>query len=378
MEPFFNTKSVHFLQKEKGENQSKARPIYQTSAFVFKDLADMEQYFKGEKDYLYTRYGNPNTDDLGKGVALLECAEDGVATSSGMSAILCAVLAFCKTGDHLIATMDVYGGTYALLEKELSLFGIEVSFVHPNENWEAYIKSNTKGVFAETISNPLVRVENLEDLIDTAKRHDLLVIVDNTFATPYLLQPYVLGADLVIHSATKYIGGHSDVTAGVIVGRQELVDQARARVIALGSNLSPFEAWLACRGLKTLALRMERQCQNAAELATTMQETDGVKHVYYPQFVSEKGNGAIVSIELDQKANVERFFSAFTFVKVAPTLAGVETSISYPLNTSHRSVPEEMRKALNIGTHLIRISVGIEDGRNIIAEFQEAVRKSLL
>ncbi|WP_054705282.1 PLP-dependent aspartate aminotransferase family protein [Bacillus sp. JCM 19041] len=374
---YFNTDSVHFTNKEIGINRSKARPIYQTSAFVFESLADMEQYFTGEKEYLYSRYGNPNTDDLGKGVALLEKAEDGVATSSGMSAILCAILTVCKAGDHLIAVMDVYGGTYSLLEQELRIFGIDVTFVHPNGEWEAAVTPKTKLIFCESITNPLVRVENLQHIIDKSKQKGMISIVDNTFATPYLLQPILLGADLVVHSATKYIGGHSDVTAGVIVGKSELLLKARARVISMGCNLSPFEAWLACRGLKTLALRMDRQSSNAAELASALNGYKGIKQVYYPNFVSEKGNGAMMSIELDEKVSIERFFASFTFVKIAPTLAGVETSVSYPLHTSHRSVPDEMRQRLGIKKQHVRISVGIEDVRDIVADFKQAINEAI-
>lgn len=369
----FNTNTVHFINKQEERNNSKARPIYQTSAFVFESLNDMEQYFKGEKEYLYSRYGNPNTTDLGEGVALLEGAEAGVATSSGMSAILCAILSVCKSGDHLIAMMDVYGGTYSLLEEELSLFGIESTFVATQDGLDTLIKKNTKVIFCESITNPLVRVENLPSLIKKAKHNQLVLIVDNTFATPYLIQPFIMGADLVVHSATKYIGGHSDVTAGVITGKSDLIEVAKKRVISLGCNLSPFEAWLACRGLKTLSLRMDRQCANAAELATFFKSINEVSHVYYPENVSSKGNGAMLSIQLGKNVDVETFFQSFSFVKIAPTLAGVETSISYPLHTSHRSVPQELRDKLGIGKQHVRVSVGIEDSRDIIADFKQAI-----
>ncbi|GAF14811.1 LOW QUALITY PROTEIN: O-acetylhomoserine sulfhydrylase [Bacillus sp. JCM 19046] len=369
----FNTNAVHFVDKQIERNTSKARPIYQTSAFVFESLTDMEQYFTGEKEFLYSRYGNPNTNDLGEGIALLEGAESGVATSSGMSAIMCAILSVCKTGDHLIAMLDVYGGTYSLLEDELNLFGIEVSFVLNLEELNSVIKKNTKAIFCESITNPLVRVEDLPALIKKSKEHELVVIADNTFATPYLIQPFVLGADLVVHSATKYIGGHSDVTAGVITGSSDLVEIAKKRVISMGCNLSPFEAWLACRGLKTLSLRMDRQCANAKELASYLKSLDEIDHVYYPENVSSKGNGAMLSIQLAENIDVDTFFKSFSFVKIAPTLAGVETSISYPLHTSHRSVPQALRDKLGIGKQHVRVSVGIEDSRDIRTDFQKAL-----
>ncbi|GAE37272.1 trans-sulfuration enzyme family protein [Halalkalibacter akibai] len=374
----FNTKTVHFQTKEPSRNASKAKPIYQTSAFVFTDLDDMESFYEGEKEYLYSRYSNPNTDDLGKGIALLEDAEDGVATSSGMSAILAGILAVANQGDHIIASDDLYGGTYQLFAQELLNFGIDTSFVsfEKIENVKNAITEKTVLIYTESVTNPLLRVENLEQVINLAKEASIKTMIDNTFATPYLLQPTKIGADLVVHSATKYIGGHSDVTAGVLVGTQELIAIAKSKVITLGCNLSPFEAWLACRGLKTLSVRMERQSQNAQALADALSTHSGVARVYYPKFVSEKGNGAMVSIDLAENVNVETFFASLGWVKIAPTLAGVETTVSYPLRTSHRTIPEKLRSELGIGKQLVRISVGIEDEKDIIKAFTDAIEKA--
>ncbi|TWI53943.1 trans-sulfuration enzyme family protein [Halalkalibacter nanhaiisediminis] len=371
----FNTKTVHFQTKEMARNASKAKPIYQTSAFVFSDLDDMESFYEGEKEYLYTRYSNPNTDDLGKGVALLEEAEDGVATSSGMSAILVGILAVASQGDHIIASDDLYGGTYQLFAKELPNFGINVSFVSFKDldNVKKAITNKSILLYTESITNPLLRVEKLEEVIQLAKAHNIKTMIDNTFATPYLLQPATLGADLVVHSATKYIGGHSDVTAGVLVGEQSLVNKAKSKVISLGCNLSPFEGWLACRGMKTLSVRMERQSANAQALAEALLLYPDVAHVYYPEFVSNKGNGAMVSIDLAVDVNVEQFFRSLGWIKIAPTLAGVETTVSYPIRTSHRTIPDELRNELGIGKQLIRISVGIEDEHDIISAFRQAI-----
>ncbi|MCM3715812.1 trans-sulfuration enzyme family protein [Halalkalibacter oceani] len=374
-ESHFNTRTVHFQKKEKARNMSKAKPIYQTSAFVFTDLDDMESFYEGEKEYLYTRYSNPNTDDLGKGVALLEEADDGVAAASGMAVILAGILAIAKQGDHIIASDDLYGGTYTLFAQELANFDIEVSFVSFKnlDDVKDAITEKTVLLYTESITNPLLRVEQLAEVIQLAKAKKIKTIIDNTFATPYLLQPIKLGADLVVHSATKYIGGHSDVTAGVLAGEQSLIDAARAKIVTFGSNLTPFEAWLACRGLKTLSIRMERQSANAAALAAAMEENEGVSRVYYPKDVSEKGNGAMVSIDLKQTVNVETFFKSLGWVKIAPTLAGVETTVSYPIRTSHRTIPEKLRQELGIGEQLVRISVGIEDERDIIEAFQRAI-----
>ncbi|MED4164843.1 aminotransferase class I/II-fold pyridoxal phosphate-dependent enzyme, partial [Halalkalibacterium halodurans] len=193
---------------------------------------------------LYTRYGNPNSDDLGKGVASLEQAEDGVATSAGMSAILVALLALLEKGDHLIAANDLYGGTYQLLAEELPKLGIDVSFVpfQEREVVKRAIRKETKVLYSETVTNPLLRVEDIHQVVELGKEHGLSTVIDNTFATPYFVQPLTCGVDVVVHSATKYIGGHSDVTAGVVVGSAEIIQQVRQKVATLGCNLSPFEA----------------------------------------------------------------------------------------------------------------------------------------
>ncbi|MFA9558501.1 PLP-dependent aspartate aminotransferase family protein [Evansella sp. AB-rgal1] len=371
----FETKNVHFQEKIEATETSKAKPIYQTSAFSFKDLDDMEDFFQGNKSYLYTRMGNPNTDDLGKGVAELEGAEVGAASSSGISAILAAVLAVTKSGDHIVATEDLYGGTYQLMARELHEFGIEVSFADftNEESIESAIQENTVLLYSESITNPLLRVENIETMVSLGKKHGLKTIIDNTFATPFLIRPYELGVDLVVHSATKYIGGHSDLSAGVIVGGSVLMKKVKGKIANLGCNLGPFDGWLGCRGLKTLSLRMERQCSNAKALAEALERNENVKKVFYPTNASDRGNGAIVSIDLAEHVDVHQFFRQLGWIKVVPTLAGVETSVTYPVGTSHRSVPEETRLKLGVTKSLVRISLGIEDRQDIIEEFEKAL-----
>ncbi|UJL45135.1 aminotransferase class I/II-fold pyridoxal phosphate-dependent enzyme [Virgibacillus sp. NKC19-16] len=376
----FDTRAVHLSNKEKKSFTSKVTPIYQTSAFKFTDLDDIEDFFNGKNDYLYTRVGNPNPDELGEAIAQLEAAPHGVATSSGLSAILAGILSVAKHGDHIVASKDIYGGTYELLANELPDFGVEVTFVDftSQKAISESIKSTTTLIYSESITNPLLRVEDLSALVTIAKNHNLYTMIDNTFATPYFCTPFEEGADLVVHSATKYIGGHSDVTAGVLVGRGDLIAKAKSKVVNLGSNLSPFEAWLACRGLKTLSVRMERHAKNAQSLASALKENKAVKKVYYPENVSSKGNGAIVTIDITGKCNVVDFFKSLDWIKIVPTLAGVETSVSYPLFTSHRAVPEASRKELGITEGLVRISVGIEDVADIIAAFEHALKESVL
>ncbi|MFB5664333.1 trans-sulfuration enzyme family protein [Alteribacillus sp. HJP-4] len=372
----FNTRAVHFQTDDGEKNKSKTKPIYQTSAFTFQDLDDMEEYFQGNKEHLYTRYSNPNTDDLGRGVANLEGTPAGLAASSGMSAILVGVLASVKPGEHMIVPMDLYGGTYQLFQQELQEWGILVSIVDFNDHEKiiSEITDKTRLIYAEAVTNPLLRKEDTRALAAIAEQHQLKLMIDNTFPTPYFYRPYELGADLVVHSATKYIGGHSDVTAGVLAGDENLIAKAKKRLISIGANLSPFESWLACRGLKTLSIRMKQQGDNAAALADWFSQNSPVKAVYYPEDLSDKGNGAMVSIDLGEKYDVKAFFQSLGWIKIVPTLAGVETTVSYPLNTSHRTVPEEIRQSLGITAGTVRISVGIEDAGDIIDGFAEALK----
>lgn len=226
-----------------------------------------------------------------------------------MSAILAGVLAVVKPGDHMLIPEDVYGGTYDLFHQFLTDWNVTVNTAPFNEPGaiEAAITDQTTLIYTETETNPLLRVEDLKEVIAVAKNHNIAVMVDNTFATPYFVQPMTLGADLVVHSATKYIGGHSDVTVGVLVGTSLWMEKAKKRVIQLGMNVSPFEAWLTVRGLKTLAVRMKQQSENAASVAAYLREQEGVK-VYYPMNLSDKGNGAMVSFDLGAGYDIETFF----------------------------------------------------------------------
>jgi cystathionine beta-lyase/cystathionine gamma-synthase len=371
----FDTEVLHSDIKNTRSIKSKVTPIYQTSAFVFQDLDELEGYYQGNGQYLYSRVANPNTDELAEAVTRLEGAEDGVAASSGLSAILAGVLAVVKSGDHIIAADDLYGGSFHMLKAELNDLGIETSFVSfwDLSEVEKSIRPNTKLLFTESITNPLLRVEDLKSVVDIAKKNNLITLVDNTFATPYHCKPYALGIDLVVHSATKYFGGHSDVTSGVLVGKKELLEKAKTKIVNLGANVSPFEAWLTTRGIKTLALRMEKQSRNAQKLAEAFTKNPLIKKVYYPFGMSEHGYGAMVTIELAPSLDVNEFFRSLRWIKIAPTLAGVETTVSHPLTTSHRALPPESCEALGITKELVRISVGIEYIEDIIAQFNQAI-----
>ncbi|WP_354005870.1 PLP-dependent transferase [Fictibacillus terranigra] len=240
----------------------------------------------------------------------------------------------------VVACDDLYGGTYHLFGSELKSFGIDMTFV------------------------------SFSGLVEMARKNNVISMIDNTFATPYLIQPYVQGVNVVIHSATKYIAGHSDVTAGIVAGDQDMVQRAKEKMANLGCNLGPFDAWLA-------GSRMERQVKNAAALAQFMKSQQAIKKVYYPESASTKGNGAIVTVELDEKANIEAFFRHLSWVKLVATLAGVETSASYPLGTSHRNMPDELIKQHGLTKHVVRISVGIEDIEDIQDAFSAALNQSM-
>jgi cystathionine beta-lyase/cystathionine gamma-synthase len=376
----FETAVLHKKNKTERTIKSKVTPIYQTSAFAFNDLDELEGFYQGNGNYLYSRVGNPNTDELGDLIAGLEGAPAGVAASSGLSAILAGVLAVVKCGDHIVAADDLYGGSFHLIKEELTQLGIEVTVVSFSdmEKVKEAIRDNTKLLYSESITNPLLRVENLEDVACLAKKHNLISLIDNTFATPYHCQPYLKGIDLVVHSATKYIGGHSDITAGVLVGDEALIGKARGKIVNLGANLSPFEAWLTCRGAKTLALRMKQQSFNAKRVAEALKVNQDIKTVYYPFELGDAGFGAIVTIELSDRINVNEFFKGLSWVKIVPTLAGVETSVSHPLTTSHRALPPETCRELGITSHIVRISIGIEYAEDIIAQLNHAINQGLV
>ncbi|WP_347861622.1 aminotransferase class I/II-fold pyridoxal phosphate-dependent enzyme [Salimicrobium sp. PL1-032A] len=374
----FFTKVVHHKADQSAALHSKATPIYQTSAFTFKDLDDLEEYYEGDTSYLYSRERNPNPEELADGVALLEEAEAGVSASSGMAAIFAGILSVVKPGDHIIAAEDVYGGTHNLLTNELPALGVEVTMTsfHDPESVKGEVRTNTKLIYSESVTNPFLRVEDIKGLVQIAEKNELKVMIDNTFATPYILQPLNDGADLVVHSATKYLGGHSDATAGVLVGERELVDKARKKIVSLGSNLSPFEAWLTYRGTKTLGIRMEKQSGNAKALAEAMQKHGNVEKVFYPEYVSEAGNGAIVTVALTKDIDMNTFYRALGWIKIVPSLAGVETTVSVPSRTSHRTLSAEDKERFGIDDHVVRVSVGIESAEDIIAQLEQAIEAS--
>ncbi|WP_088005685.1 trans-sulfuration enzyme family protein [Indiicoccus explosivorum] len=363
----FVTRTVHGGTLEGRTIEPLVQPVYQTSAFAFDSLEAMNGYYEGDGSYLYSRNGNPNTDTLAKSVAGLEGAPAGVAASSGTGAILAGILAAVGEGDHLLAARDVYGGTVALLKNELSRLGVTVHFADFADTGEIEQKlmdhPEIKLMISESITNPFLRIEDIDVLVQLKKYYGVRLLIDNTFATPYTIRPYEAGADLVAHSATKYLGGHSDVTAGVLTGSEELIGAAKERITGMGLNLSPFEAWLTARGVRTLALRMNAQCRNAKGIAEFVRNR---MKVWHPDA------GAMVTFELPEQADVAAFFRSLGWIKVVPTLAGVETTVSHPYSTSHRALSAEEKEALGISEHLVRLSAGIEDLEDITGRLKEA------
>ncbi|MBG8552431.1 trans-sulfuration enzyme family protein [Hymenobacter guriensis] len=368
----------------------KITPIYQTSVFKFEDLTELELYF-GEPGsrYLYSRNGNPNSDELADKVNELEGGAGAIATGSGMAAILAALLACCQTGDHVLCAADIYGGSSSLLNQELSRLGITVSYV-PFEllyDLAPFVQSTTRLLLCETLSNPLLRVADLRRLADVCHGLGLKLVVDNTFASPILTRPLALGADLVLHSVTKYLSGHSDVTAGAVVAADAAV-AARLKQIGVlfGLTLSPMESWLAVRGLKTLRLRMREHSHNALAIAECLQRQPAVRAVYYPglpdhpqhELAREQGAGqfsGMLSILLaDDVDVVNRFIRACRRFPFAPSLAGVDSSLSYPLGTSHRSLTPEQQQELGITVGLVRLSVGVEPVEDLLADLEQALK----
>ncbi|MBA9078180.1 aminotransferase class V-fold PLP-dependent enzyme [Rufibacter quisquiliarum] len=367
----------------------KTTPIYQTSVFTFDDLNALEAYFEEPgQSYMYTRYGNPNNEELAQEINRLEQGQGAVITSSGMSAILTAVLVYAKAGDHVLCAEEIYGGSSSLLSQELTRLGLEVTYVPSAEIYalEGYVQPNTKLLLAETISNPMMVVTDLARLAETCHGKGIKLVVDNTFASPILTRPLALGADLVIHSVTKYLAGHSDVTAGVVIAQSEADAKRAAQIMRTwGLNLSPFDSWLAARSLKTLKLRMRAHAASALAVAQWLAQHPKVQAVFYPGLASHpqhelaqtQGNGlfgGMLSFRMaDDQEAVNRFMRALQQIPFAPSLAGVTTSLSYPLGTSHRGLTRELQEKMGITAGLIRLSVGIEDAAEIIADLEQGL-----
>lgn len=355
-------------------------PIYQTSTF---HQFDIENF--GEYDY--SRSKNPTRSALEEVLKDIENGKYAFAFSSGMAAI-CSVLSIFNAGDHIIVSGDVYGGTYRAITKFFSRFNIEFSFVDLSNlcNIKDVLKKNTKGIYIETPSNPLLKITDIRQVVKIAKRNKLLTIADNTFMSPYLLRPLELGVDIVVSSATKFLGGHSDIIAGVAATRDENLAKEIYNVQnTFGAILSPNDSFLLLRGIKTLKVRLDKATSNALELSKYLKTLDKVSKVYYPGLREHKGyeihksqaknGGAVVSFEFKNREDTIDFLNNIKGVLVSVSLGGVETIVSYPVKMSHAAIPKDEREALGIKDTLVRVSLGLEDINDIIYNFDKAINK---
>ena len=374
----FGTKLIHNGNEVDPYTGALSIPIYQASTFHQPNIETIGKYD-------YARSGNPTREALENTIAQLENGVRGFAFSSGMAAIS-SVLSLFSAGDHIVICEDVYGGTFRIATKVLNRFGIEFTFVDASEisEIETAIKSNTKGLYLETPSNPLLKITDLRESIKIAKRNDVIVIVDNSFLSPYFQKPLDLGADIVVHSATKFIAGHSDVIGGLaVVKSEELARDLYTIQNSFGAVLGPQDCWLTLRGLKTLKVRMDVYEQTAQKLANWLLTNECVEEVYYPglkdhpghdvHFEQASGGGAVLSFTLKTIDQTIRFLQKVENVAVAVSLGGVETIVSYPVKMSHAAIPKDVRERLGVKDTLIRVSVGLEDVEDLIASFQKAL-----
>lgn len=368
-------------------------PIFQTSVYDYPDLDTLDDYYNGKiaGGYLYGRNGLPNSKELASLVASFEKCESGLVCSSGMGALSVAFLSKLKQGDHIVASDSLYGGTTVFIQEELVRFGIESTFVNMQDldKVARAVKRNTKMILVETISNPTMQVCDLKRIADISKNSGAIFLVDNTFATPFVIRPIEHGADIVMHSGTKFLGGHSDLLLGVLCGKKKMIDSASKFCTRAGIIAGPFDCWLATRSLQTWRVRVERASENALKLARFLEsKSEVVAKVYYPGLEShpqhdlatrqfDKGVfGAMISFDLrGSLARASEFVKKLSKVTLTPSLGGVRTTISHPTKTSHRHITEKQKEETGITDAMVRVSVGIEEYASLEEEFDRALRK---
>ncbi|MFZ5817849.1 MAG: trans-sulfuration enzyme family protein [Bacillota bacterium] len=361
-----------------------AMPIYQTSVWAFPDLETVEAVQTGQtRAYLYARQGQPNAEALEQAYADLEGGEAAVSAATGMGVIFAVLYALLEPGAHCVVTRELYGGTFALLEQELSRYMISATYVDTNDlaAVEAAIRPETRLLYTESISNPVVTVTDLPALGALCARRGLKLVVDNTFASPYILRPLEHGAHVTISSATKFLGGHADLMAGVAAGERETMERVRRTLVLNGAMLDPFAAWLTVRGIKTLHLRVERQSANALALARFLAGHPKVERVNYPGLSGHpllpNGSGAMLSFVVrGGLEGANRLIRSLKMAEFLPSLGDVITSVSHPVLTSHRALSTAQREALGIVDGLVRVNAGTEAAADIIADFAQALEQA--
>jgi O-succinylhomoserine sulfhydrylase len=378
----FDTLAVRAGQLRTGEAEQ-SEPIFPTSSYVFGSAAEAAARFSGEAPgNIYSRFTNPTVRTFEQRLAALEGGERCVATSSGMAAILTTFMALLKSGDHIVSSRAIFGTTSVLLTNYMAKFGVETTFVDLTdpEQWAKAIRPNTRLLFLETPSNPLTEVADIRALADLAHQHNALLAVDNCFCTPALLRPLELGADLVIHSATKYLDGQGRCVGGAVVGSEELVGkEVYGFLRTAGPSMSPFNAWVFLKGLETLRLRMEAHCRNARQLAEWLQSHSGVARVHYPGLTShpqhelaaqqQKGFGGVLSFEVTGgKDAAWQVIDATRMISITANLGDTKSTITHPATTTHGRLTPEQRADAGIRDNLIRIAVGLEDIEDLKAD----------
>lgn len=386
----FNTMAIHAGQKPCPVTGAHVAPIYQTSTFVFKNVDQGSRRFSGEEEgYIYSRLGNPTQSDLEEKMAILDKGEAAIATGSGMAAISTVLMTLLQCGDHIVADQTLYGCTHSFLKDILPRYGVEVTFADFSDldMVKKAIKSTTKVVYLETPANPTLKIIDLKEVSQITKKLGIKLVVDNTFMTPFLQRPLELGADLVVYSATKYIGGHGDVIAGIIVGSKELINYIKIPYFKdFGGIISPFDAWLLLRGLKTLGLRMERHCSNGQKVADFLKNHQLVEKVYYPGHPNHPGHdiakkqmdgfGGMISFELKGGFDAgTTLMNNVSLISLAVSLGCVDSLIEHPASMTHSPLPKEDRLIAGISDSFVRISVGLENVEDIIFDLNQALAK---
>ncbi|MEK4534297.1 methionine gamma-lyase [Peribacillus sp. FSL K6-1552] len=381
------TAVIHEGYDSKEHLGSLTTPLFQTSTFTFETAEQGERRFAGLEDgYIYSRLGNPTVQVLEDKIAALEGGEAGLAFSSGMAAVSAVLFALTKTDDHILCSQGLYGCTFGLLQLMKSKYRINHDFcdMSTEEQLRKMIRPETACIYVETPINPTMKMIDLQMVMKVAKECNVPVVVDNTFSTPYLQKPLDYGCDVVLHSATKYLCGHGDVVAGLVVGKKEFINQVAVTTQKdIGGIISPFDAWLLLRGLKTLPVRMDRHSANAWEIFRELKQHPQVKNVYYPgdtsspdHYIMEKQmkhGGGLISFELQgTKQDAQKFLNNLRLIKIAVSLGDAETLIQHPATMTHSAVPEESRHQMGISDQLIRLSVGLEAWQDIWHDLQQA------
>jgi len=380
------TKAIR-QQMDRTQYREHSNPMFLTSSFVFPSAEQMRDTFAGEAEgIIYSRYSNPNTDEFIQKVCAMEGAEAGFATGSGMAAVFASMAAFLQSGDHVLSSRAVFGSTHQILTNIFPRWNISHTYVDPQDidQWEQYIQPNTKMLFVESPSNPGLALIDLEKAGALARKHDLIFNIDNCFATPYIQQPIKYGADLVVHSGTKWMDGQGRVLAGIVAGRQELIDQVQGFCRHTGPALSPFNAWILSKSLETLAVRMERHCSNALQLAQFLEGHNAVERVFYPLLPSHpqyelakkqmKLGGGIVTFEI--KGGTEaalRFLNGIKMISLSSNLGDARSIVTHPATTTHSKLKPEERAAVGISDGLVRVSVGLEHIDDIVEDIGQAL-----